>query len=57
VQTPALAPVPCQNISRSPQGGPHRSHTQNVQPTIAKPAALLRKLTQLRPKVGIIVPL
>lgn len=30
---------------------------QNVQPTIAKPAALLRKLTQLRSKVGITFPL
>ena len=30
MQTPALAPVPCQNITRSPQGGPHRSHTQRL---------------------------
>jgi len=29
VQTPALVPVPCQNISRSPQGGTHRSDTTN----------------------------
>lgn len=27
VQTPALAPVPSRNISRSSQGGPHRSDT------------------------------
>ncbi|MCW6537631.1 TetR family transcriptional regulator C-terminal domain-containing protein, partial [Sphingomonas lycopersici] len=27
VQTPALAPVPSQNITRSLQGGPHRSDT------------------------------
>jgi hypothetical protein len=30
---------------------------QDVQPTIAEPAALLRQLAQLRPKIGIIIPL
>ncbi|EHK74223.1 hypothetical protein SM0020_30045 [Sinorhizobium meliloti CCNWSX0020] len=28
-----------------------------MQPAIAEPAALLRKLAQLQPKVGIIIPL
>lgn len=46
VQTPALAPVPSRNISRSPQGGPHRSVTikpqnQGKKPT-RRPARPLR---------------
>ena len=30
---------------------------QDMQPAIAEPAALLRQLAQLRPKIGVIIPL
>ena len=38
MQTPALAPVPCQNISRSPQGGSHRSDTERLNKEVKRRA-------------------